>query len=206
MISIKNKLNSKRAAFELSVSTMIIIVLAVSMLIVGLVFIRNVYKFSVDTVDNLNRKTLDEINKLFTDETQKLVIYLGEQKLAQIEAGTSNAGILIAARTESGTKIENYDDLQFKLELDEGTNNNCVKLLGKTLVTSFFKTPVGKWNNIQGYQADVGKAVIEIAIPEGTRVCTQVVRIETLDKTVNELGSKVVGDSFTVEIIRKGLF
>ena len=49
-----NLMRKKKAAIELSVGTIVVIVLAMSMLILGLVLIRNIFKGSIDNFDALN--------------------------------------------------------------------------------------------------------------------------------------------------------
>ena len=202
----KIDLKNKKAAFEMSVSTVIIIVLAVSMLIVGLAFIGNLRKFSLDTIDNLQRKTMDEVNRLFTDENQKIVIYLGEDKIAPISAGTDNKGILIAAKTEAGSKVNNRTELQFKLELDETPKTNCVGILGKAQATRLFKTPLNQWNNMNRFSGDTAFDTIYLTVPEGTTLCTQKVFVQIIDRSVDTQGVILGGDYFILEVKRKSIF
>lgn len=199
-------LSNKRAAFEMSVTTMIVIVLAVVMLIMGLILIRNIFTGGIATFDTLQKKTIDEVNKLFTDENQKIVVFLGESKLAEVKAGTTDAGVLIAARTETGSKIESYEDMQYKLTLDDKTQTNCFNTLGDKATEALFLDGMDEWLDVSDFQGDTGKAIIRISVPEGTILCGQLVKLQVRDKTVNSEGNIVGGTSFTVQIKRSGLF
>ncbi len=83
-----NLMRKKKAAIELSVGTIVVIVLAMSMLILGLVLIRNIFKGSIDNFDALNRNVEGEINKLFNERGEKTVIYLPKEEL-ELKKGKS---------------------------------------------------------------------------------------------------------------------
>mgnify|MGYP001564153102 FL=1 len=79
---------NKKAALELSIGTIVIIVLAMSMLILGLVLVRNIFTGATYNVDQLNKNVEAEINKLFNERGDKIVMYLGGNQ-AEIEQGKS---------------------------------------------------------------------------------------------------------------------
>jgi hypothetical protein len=78
----------KKAALELSVGTIVIIVIAMSMLILGLVLVRNIFTGSIHNVDLLNQKVKGEIEKLFVEEGKKVAVYLPKSE-AQVKKGDS---------------------------------------------------------------------------------------------------------------------
>ena len=206
LLGMQKRGQGKKAAFELAVTTMIVIVLSIVLLIMGLILIRNIFTGSIEAFDVLERKTIDEINKLFTDENQKILIYLGEDKLAAVKAGESNKGVLVAARTIDGNRVGDYSEVQYKLTLDEANPKNCVNKLGTQRTQNFFGSPFEEWLDITDYNADVAKTVLRISVPEGTTLCSQLVKIQFRDRTVNSEGDPIGGSSFTLDIRRQGLF
>ncbi len=58
-------MRTKKAALELSVSTIVVIVIAVSMLILGLVLVRSIMCGAISLTGDINSKVHGEINKLF---------------------------------------------------------------------------------------------------------------------------------------------
>jgi hypothetical protein len=74
---------NKKGAIELSIGTIVIIVLAMSMLILGLVLVKNIFTGSTQNVLSMNDKVEDQINKLFVED-KRTVIYLPNQ-IAAIE-------------------------------------------------------------------------------------------------------------------------
>lgn len=118
----KNKSLGKRGAIELSVGTMIVIILGVTMLILGLVLIRNISEQGGDIVNLVNKGAKAEINKLFNNEDTRIVIYLSagsvdvkkgkkynvEFGIKNVVKGESEAGIFSyvvqASEVENGCK------------------------------------------------------------------------------------------------------
>ncbi|MEM4703340.1 MAG: hypothetical protein QXP53_02560 [Candidatus Pacearchaeota archaeon] len=76
----------KKAAFEMSVTTMVVIVIAVVLLVLGLVFVRQIFSGATENVLTINDKVRSEINKLFSEENQKTAIYLSD-RIAEVKQG-----------------------------------------------------------------------------------------------------------------------
>jgi len=73
----------KKGAIELSIGTIVIIVLAMSMLILGMVLIKNIFTGSTENVLNMNDKVRDQIGALFTED-RPVVVNLPNQ-IAKIQ-------------------------------------------------------------------------------------------------------------------------
>ncbi len=202
----------KKGAFEMSMTTMIVIVLSVIFLIMALVLIKNIFGGATSSVDQINTQVTKEINKLFTDENKKIVIYLGTDKTAKIKAGTTNFGMIIGAQTKYGNSIDNRSDIQYKLSLD--TNSQCYKMLGFAGIQRWFTQQKVSgtttfWNNVDEAEADKAYARIELSIPAGTVVCTQKIMVDFIDNTNKDYAesSNTLGlNSFTIEVVKSGLF
>lgn len=81
---IKRK-EGKRGALELSIGTIVILVLAMSMLILGLVLVRTIFQGAKYNVETMNKKVEAEIGKLFVED-QRVVLYLPNRE-AEITMG-----------------------------------------------------------------------------------------------------------------------
>ena len=80
------KIGSKRGALELSIGTIVIIVLAMSMLILGLVLVRNIFTGAIGAAELIDNKVRAEINTLFDDEGTRTVVYLADNQ-AELKKG-----------------------------------------------------------------------------------------------------------------------
>jgi hypothetical protein len=81
------KRKNKRAALEMSIGTIVILVLAMSMLILGLILVRTIFSGATNNVETMNKKVEAEINKLFVED-QRAVLYL-PNRLAEVSQGDS---------------------------------------------------------------------------------------------------------------------
>ncbi|MEN9626425.1 MAG: hypothetical protein RL557_753 [archaeon] len=84
-ISRRKHKEGKHAALELSIGTIVILVLAMSMLILGLVLVRTIFTGAKYNVETMNKKVEAEINKLFVED-QRAVIYL-PNRIAEVKQG-----------------------------------------------------------------------------------------------------------------------
>lgn len=178
----------------MSIGTIVIIVIAMSMLILGLVLVRNIFSGATENVDILNDKVKAEITGLFAKEGTKIGIKLSSDKTAKIKQGTTGFGIGVGALTRSGgTVIE--DRLQYKLELTNPGNRQCSGLTIK------FHTFPDTYQDFSDAEADRAFVALLFDIEEGAGECTQRVKITTRDSE-----GELAFASFSVQIIQGGIF
>ncbi len=191
-------MKTKKAAIELSIGTVVIIVLAMSMLILGLVLIRNIFGGATDSVDALNDGVRSEITSLFAEESSKIAIKLGAGKLAKIPQGTQGFGIAFGARTDNGEAVSNTN-LRYKLEKTNENDRNCegIQILDHTFVGN----SVGPYQ-FEDTEADNGFVVLVFNIREDAPECTQRYRLTT----IGEGGEQIAQASFRVQIETGGIF
>lgn len=200
----------KKAALEMSMTTIVTIVLTVVFLILALIILRRMYGFQTESVGAVQEKTLNEINKLYLGEEEtgtRIFIQLGSDKIAKVRAGTDNFGVEIGAGTKTGTAIQNGSQLQFYLELDKTSPQNCIKIIGEPAVISFFKIKLDTWLDAERFADSAGGLIIPIGIPSGTRTCQQKVYVRARDRTLILEGDNGLGqDFFTLDILKKSPF
>ena len=79
-LSKRDLINSKRAAMVMSVGTMVTIVLLMTVLILGLVFVRQIFSSAKGAIDLTDQQLRNEIAKTFSEES-KISIYPGTRFL-----------------------------------------------------------------------------------------------------------------------------
>ncbi|MBI2042934.1 hypothetical protein HYT25_00920 [Candidatus Pacearchaeota archaeon] len=76
-------MKSKTAAIEMSVGTIVTIVLLMTTLILGLVLVRNIFTGSVENINSIDQAVKNEINKLFAeDDARKIVVYPATREIS----------------------------------------------------------------------------------------------------------------------------
>ncbi|MBM3232972.1 hypothetical protein FJZ18_02290 [Candidatus Pacearchaeota archaeon] len=196
----------KKGAIELSIGTIVIIVLGMTMLILGLILIRQIFFVANKSITSIDEKVRGEIDKQLGGEEGYIRIYTedGEKKVS-VKAGSSNFGVAIAARTQDGSKADK-DRLQYRLSLGPQNGKSCIddKYLGRQKTEDLFKTPLNKQLPFQEFHGeDKAYDVILLDIPSGTVSCTQRV---ILDVTDTKVGQSIGGNFFTLEITKGGFF
>ena len=102
----------RKGAIELSVSTIVVIVLAMSMLILGITLIRNIFQGATFNVKSLNEGVKSEINNLFKESSElRVYVYLPDNQ-AEVKKSKSFGvafGIKNRARGESQSSRFSWD-------------------------------------------------------------------------------------------------
>ncbi|MBX4196904.1 hypothetical protein KW805_04925 [Candidatus Pacearchaeota archaeon] len=195
----------RKAAIELSVSTIVIVVLAMSMLILGLVLIKNIFTGTTATVDVLQSKVQNAIASLFTDDSDDVIVNLGKDRTATVRPDSSLT-IGLGARNPDGARINARDQLQYKLSLEEATGSNCISAnkLGVAKTKALFETRLDQFLQFDALKDfSVALANIDVNVPKGTASCTQKVFVDVQDKASGDI---IGATSFKLEILKGGLF
>jgi len=203
-------IKSKRAAIELSIGTIVIVVLAMSMLILGIVLVQKIFRGATESVETLNDKVKGEITNIFAEEGSKVAIKLGADKTAKIKSGTGAFSIGFGAKTEDDSVVGSRDRLQFKLTIVEDNNIiNCAhssKNGGTNVKKWFVDPPHGTVVDFDEFESSHVFSLIQLNIPDSAKICTQKVNIDVYDNDGPNPTSPYAGSSFTIEIKESGIF
>ncbi len=203
-------MRKKKAAIELSMGTIVIVVLSMSMLILGLTLISRIWKGTTDSVDTINEQVKKKISNLFAEEGAETAISLGAQQTATVRQGTQNFGVLFAFSPKDPTYLSN-DKCKYAVEVEWLSRpGNCGASVSKDLIKNWILTPgvegtpLAKFDRIEG---NVGYALMKASIPETIMPCRQrfFVNVYCSD---NPAGANTVyaRNNFDLEIVKKGIF
>lgn len=140
---------NRKAAIELSISTIVIIVLAMSMLILGLVLIRTIFTGTTESVKAIDTGVKNEINKLFNEDTNRRLVLYPDSNIIKLRQGESGDGFALSIKNVeqgAGSHVFTYNIIY-----DTGQPNNC----GSGI-------PLDSWGKI-----DVGRSQSNIQIANG---------------------------------------
>src|SRR3989344_2303974 len=166
MVKMRN-LGNKKGAMELSIGTIVIIVLAMSMLILGLVLIRQIFSGATGATDLINKNVESQINELFNQDDRRTVVYLPDNE-AEVKKGKSyniKFGIKNVIRGESDPSSFKYKVVANEVEqgcrgltIDLATKYISVGATGASIKISPGSEPVQR--------------IIVLQIPEDAPLCT----------------------------------
>jgi len=193
-------LKNKKGAIELSMTTVVVIVLSMTMLILGLTLVRTIFQGATGSIDTINDKVQAQINNLFADQEQSnLGVLLGSDNIAKVPADTASFGVALVARTLDGTP-SSRERLQYKMTLDQASD--CIKKNSKAYMEGLF-TGLGTYKSFDGYEGDTSYAFIKFSVPSATALCSQTVYLDVKDTKLNR---DVGGTYFILQVVRKGVF
>lgn len=173
---------------EMSVGTIVTVVLAMMMLIGGIVLIKNIISGSSNNIDTMNQKTKDQINKLFTED-KRTVVYLPNQ-LAEIKQGDDYGIGFAVANLARGTAEAGSFSYEVKIT-DPDVTAKCGISEGE--VQSWITT--GRASSMTIAPGENYYGIIRFLAPENAPLCTVRFNIE-----VTKDGSAYATDFFDVEV------
>ena len=152
----------KKAAMEMSVGTIVTIVLLVSVLILGIFLVQKIFGSAKKVIDMTDAQVTSEINELFAEEN-KLVIYPQTRSIKIKQEEVEGVGLGIKNLLQGGTGEE-----IFSYEVVVGDASDCKETDEQVL--SWIRT--GK--TIQNIRIPIGDLSIQrvtFRIPTGSSLC-----------------------------------
>jgi len=174
---------------EMSVGTIITIVLLMTVLVLGLVLTRSIFSGAKNAVDLTNAQLTDQINQLFSQD-KSMVIYPGTNQI-EMKRGTQSAiGIGIKNRISGGALNPKFNYNVFVDDPD--VQKNCG--ISSDFIQGWIQGATGA--NIDfptGDNTQVEKVLFNI--PQTAPLCSAKIRVEA---TAN--GANYATDSFFMSI------
>lgn len=188
----KSNKPEKKGQMEMSVGTIVTIVLLVTLLILGIVLIKQIFSSAKSVVDLTDQQLRDQINQLFSSDS-KIAIYPSTRLVEIKQDNTDGVGIGIknlltgasASKTFSYTVIVSDPNLQSKCGIDESTAEGWI-------------TTGQSENNIPIPSGDFSSQKVLFEIPTGAPLCTIRYRVN-----VEADGTAYATDFFDLKINAK---
>ncbi len=160
--------NDKKGAMEMSIGTIVIIVLSMSMLILGMVLVKNIFGGATDIVDSSTQQISSEIAKIYGDD-KRLVIYPSVD-IFDVKAGDTSA---FAIRIKNLLENTAADSVVFSYSITLDDFEECGLSEGE--IFSWMKGESGQGLGISSAGEHLEKILLEI--PEGAPLCSFKVRV-----------------------------
>jgi len=125
-------MKSKKAAMEMSVGTIVTIVLLMSVLILGFFLIQQIFGSAKGAIDLTDQQLKKQINQLFSANDEKKIIVFPQTRSLEIKIGESDEFAFIINNRESGEETFSYDisvlEIASGCRMTEGVAENLIKL------------------------------------------------------------------------------
>lgn len=202
-------MKNKRAAMELTVGTIVTIILLMSALVLGLILTNTIFSKTTENVNNIDTQVKGQINDLFGEEGTGFVIKLGNENTATVKQGTEDFGIPIGFSPTNpkawGNNPTNRNGCTYYITpltganycISQGWTDPC-----SSVVTGCGSASAGEM--FESFESNVGYSLIKIDIPANVPPCLQ--RFTITVQCSAPYTSEYIQQSFDIQIIKKGIF
>ncbi len=156
-------MKNKKAAMEMSVGTIVTIVLLMSVLVLGLVLVRSVFRSSSNAVDQIDNAVQNEITKLFAEEDKELIVYPTSRTIT-LRKGDDPAGFAFSVENKGTSK-------QYSYTVYASDVSNCGSGFSKTEADSYLLGKTGQFTLERGASLSQAR-LVRFAVPETAPPCT----------------------------------
>ena len=168
------EINSK-GAMEMSVGTIVTIVLLMSVLVLGLFLVQRVFSSGTGAIDSIDSQVQNEIQKLFSEEGRTIAIYPNSRDIT-LKAGDSPKGFAFSIKNK-GVDPADYNYRVFARP-DFDFVGRCGQSMTEQRANSYLLINSGEINNLGAGQSMELPELIRFSIPEGSPPCTIPYRLE----------------------------
>jgi len=159
----------KKAAMEMSVGTIVTIVLLMTVLVLGIFFIQKIFGGGVNAIDSVNTEIENQINKLFSEEGKKLAVYPTSREI-KVKKGDDPKGFAFSVKNK---EVESAD---FSYEVKADDVSKCGSLT-EAQADNFLLGGSGSFSLGPGNELDVPR-LVKFDLPETAPPCTIIYLLE----------------------------
>lgn len=180
-------MENKKAAMELTMGTMVTIVLLVMVLILGGYFVNKIFFSATGSIDQIDIAVKNEINKLFSQDESRTIVIFPSSRQISLEKGQQGSGFAFSIRN-TGTEAATFTyDIK-------ATETSCPSSLTTTQADSFIA--LGKTGTAQISAGSImeNPKLVTFSVPETAPPCLVAYTI-TMQK-----GGQLYGSSVDVQV------
>ena len=168
---------NKKAALEMSMTTIVTIVLIVVTLVLALVLIRTIFTSSTNAVDQVNTAIQDQINQLFTSEGGNLAVYPASREITMSKGSTPAGFAFSVLNPEVNTATFSYS-------ISAGDVHNCGSSFTTDTANSYLLGNSGTFTLGPGNKLDL-PILVKFDIPSTAPPCTIIYNLNVNETSGN---------------------
>lgn len=161
----------KKAAMEMSVGTIVTIVLLMTVLVLGIFLVQRIFFVGTNAVDSIGTEVENEIQKLFADEGKRVAIYPTSRDV-KMKKGGDPAGFAFSVRNTDP------EEARFSYSVTAQDVSNCGDLR-ESQAENFLIGGEGSFSLGSGDTLQFPR-LVKLDLPETAPVCTLTYNLEIL--------------------------
>jgi len=182
----------KKAAMEMSVGTIVTIVLLMSVLVLGIFLVQKIFGGSSDAIDQINNQVEGQINELFADRDISFVILPSSGKVT-VKKGDDPSGAAFSFKNPEKEQKEFIYNIEAIATYDY--KDRCGSTMSKELADKYIDLPSGPFLLRGSQQLDTPKKIFFQA-PKSAVDCTVPYRITIEDNQGIIYGDDIIRVTF----------
>ena len=180
-------MKSKKAAMEMSVGTIVTIVLLMSVLVLGIFLVQKVFRSGTNAIDSIDDQVQNEIAKLFAEEDLRLVIYPTSRDIT-LKKGDESKGFAFSVKNK-GTEAAAFS-YEVSAEPSFDFEGRCGSGFSKSKADYYLLKNSGDFELGPGNAMGLAE-IVRFSIPEDATPCTIPYRIQVDKEQVAYEGATV---------------
>jgi len=189
-------IKNKKAAMEMSVGTIVTIVLLMAVLVLGLVLVQNIFGSATNAINIVDDQIQGEISKIFQDEGATLVIYPTSREITLDKNDDTPRGFAFAVRND-GVEEETFSYIVVAEDV-----TNCGSAFTEEDAEDLLLGGVGSYTLGSGEDTVSNKDIIKFTLNEDVPLCTMVYRLHVC-KGIDECQVRNSDESSTIFVTIK---
>ena len=178
----KGMMKNRRSAMEMSVGTMVTIVLLMIVLVLGIFFIQKIFATGTNAIDTIDNQVQNEIQKLFAQEGKTIAVYPTSRDVI-LKKGDDPRGFAFSIKNEG-------DAAGFEFTVEATDVSNCRGSLTEEEANSYLIGGQGSFNIATDSSLELPK-LVRFDIPSAAPACTIVYNINVDRDTEFYTGAEV---------------
>lgn len=152
------RIKNNKGAMEMSVGTIVTIVLLMTVLVLGIFLIQKVFRTGTGAVDAIDSQVNAEINKLFSEEDARLIIFPNSGVVDVSRGGDKPSGFAFAVKNE----FQEPMDFTYEILAIDGSGydyqSRCGSTMSEERAQGFIDIPSGKVRTTANGKSSTQKA------------------------------------------------
>ena len=178
-----NSKNSK-GAMEMSVGTIVTIVLLMTVLVLGLFFVQKIFSSGNNAIDSVDSQLTAQINQLFSDGSAEIAVYPTSRSITLTKGDSTPKGFAFS--------VYNNDKAshKFSYTVASGDVSNCGQTMTNQIADSYLLGGKGDFTLDKGNSLALAR-IVKIDVPQSAPPCTAIYNINVVRDDGHAFGADV---------------
>ena len=174
---------AKRAAMEMSVGTIVTIVLLMMVLVLGIFFIQKIFSTGTSAIDTVDSEIQSQIQKLFSQEGRKIAVYPTSREIT-LKKGDTPKGFAFSVRNNE------VESAQFSYTVIASDASRCGSTFAEEDANAMLLGGSGSFNLGPGDSLELAR-MVKFVVPESAPPCTITYQLDVKKGSESYTGADV---------------